>query len=242
MAVDSCDLDGGDEACGEGMIYGVDPMFLSVDSLDFRLAACSPAVNAGSNLSVSDFGLEYDILGNPRIQDDRVDIGAYERDSVEVSYTITDATNSTSQDGAISIDDFSGGQAPYQYYWNGEAGAAALTGLVSGEYELLIVDVNGCEYFYTFEVSFINDISGISEKGAIQYFPNPLSSGNSLTITSSLAIEGEIVVYNSVGQIVAQNTVISPVNQIELDLKGLQKGLYYLKLEQLGFVGKLVVE
>lgn len=242
MAVDSCDLAGGDEACGDGMIYGVDPMFLSVDSLDFRLAACSPAVNAGSNLSVSNFGLEYDILGNPRIQDDRVDIGAYERDSVEVSYTITDATNSTSQDGAISIDDFSGGQAPYQYYWNGEAGAAALTGLVSGEYELLIVDVNGCEYFYTFEVSFINDISDVSDKKAIQYFPNPLSSGNSLTITSSLAIEGKIMVYNSVGQIVIQNTVISPANQIELDLKGLQKGLYYLKLEQLGFVGKLVVE
>lgn len=53
-----------------------DPMFYNAAGLDFRLATNSPCLNTGTNLA----GMtgDVDLDGNPRIQGDRVDMGAYE--------------------------------------------------------------------------------------------------------------------------------------------------------------------
>lgn len=50
----------------------LDPMFVDPDDFDFHLLAGSPCINAG----VADGAPEYDLQGNPRVED--VDIGAYE--------------------------------------------------------------------------------------------------------------------------------------------------------------------
>ena len=63
---------------GDHNISETDPLFVNVANGDFRLEACSPAVNAGNNLIVDTSGILTDLEGNPRIRFDTVDIGAYE--------------------------------------------------------------------------------------------------------------------------------------------------------------------
>jgi hypothetical protein len=67
-----------DVTCGDGMIYNMDPLFVSTD--DFHLLACSPAIDAGT-----DAGAPLDDLdGNPRpfspmgYNPAAVDMGCYE--------------------------------------------------------------------------------------------------------------------------------------------------------------------
>jgi hypothetical protein len=71
-----------------GNLVGVDPILLNkenpagADNIFYtnddglNLASCSPAMNAGSNASIS--GYNTDILNNPRIYNSIVDMGAYE--------------------------------------------------------------------------------------------------------------------------------------------------------------------
>ncbi|MFN0214538.1 MAG: choice-of-anchor Q domain-containing protein [Saprospiraceae bacterium] len=63
---------------GSNNISETDPLFENAANGDFRLEACSPAVNAGNNLIVDTLGIFTDLDGNPRIRFDTVDIGAYE--------------------------------------------------------------------------------------------------------------------------------------------------------------------
>ena len=61
---------------GEGNIES-DPMFVDPDNGNFRLAAGSPAIDAGNNNAVPR-GVKFDLDGNPRIQGCGIDMGAYE--------------------------------------------------------------------------------------------------------------------------------------------------------------------
>jgi len=54
-----------------------DPLFMNAAGGDFRLLACSPAINTGSNAAVPG-GITTDLDNNPRIFGGTVDMGAYE--------------------------------------------------------------------------------------------------------------------------------------------------------------------
>ena len=57
----------------------LDPRFVNPSSDDYRLAFDSPAIDAGETSSVP-ASLVVDLAGEPRVQGDAVDIGAFERD------------------------------------------------------------------------------------------------------------------------------------------------------------------
>lgn len=85
--VSSCEYEGVDP-CEAGMVYNELPSYLSTDPAapDLSLAPGSPAINKGSNLVADTFGLQYDFAGHPRIQQNIVDIGAFESDSTTGAY------------------------------------------------------------------------------------------------------------------------------------------------------------
>ncbi|MCO6475268.1 MAG: DUF11 domain-containing protein, partial [Phaeodactylibacter sp.] len=53
-------------ACGAGVIFGQDPLFIDPANGDLRLQACSPAVDAGDNSANTTTA---DLAGNPRVVD-----------------------------------------------------------------------------------------------------------------------------------------------------------------------------
>ena len=71
----------GDAVCLGGMIYFQDPLFVNEAAKDFHLAAGSPALDAGNNTLVP-ANLTLDLDGNLRILNGTVDIGVYERSSI----------------------------------------------------------------------------------------------------------------------------------------------------------------
>ncbi|MCC6282184.1 MAG: hypothetical protein IT262_16395 [Saprospiraceae bacterium] len=73
----------GVDPCGTGMLYEISPQFASSDPMmpDLSVSSGSPVINKGSNAIVDTFGILYDYLGNPRIRQDTVDLGAYETDT-----------------------------------------------------------------------------------------------------------------------------------------------------------------
>ncbi|MBU9712731.1 LPXTG cell wall anchor domain-containing protein [Bacillus tamaricis] len=76
----------------ELMIFSDDPMFLAPAQGDYRLSAHSPAIDQGNN----GFGSGYsDVGGNTRIQNGKIDIGAFEFQPNIVSLSGGENTNVT---------------------------------------------------------------------------------------------------------------------------------------------------
>lgn len=143
ISAPDCDLPGGDVACGAGNIFATWPAFLDTLNGDFRVAACSPAINAGTNESLE--GILTDLDGNPRILDSLVDMGAYERHAYRIDSVAVAAVSCPSgNDGNI----FMGltGNAPYHYAWQTATGQTGegYENLPAGNYHFSVTDAVGC--------------------------------------------------------------------------------------------------
>ncbi|MCC7464856.1 MAG: hypothetical protein IT261_01220, partial [Saprospiraceae bacterium] len=128
--------------CGPNNIFGIDPMFRDTAAGDYRLSACSPLINMGSNLAAA--GILTDLAGLPRIQDGQVDIGAYET----VPFGLASAPQvkpacSGASNGSIVLQP-ENGCAPYTYQWQPQAGnGPELNGLPPGSYQYTLSDASG---------------------------------------------------------------------------------------------------
>ncbi len=128
--------------CGEGTIIGGDPGFVDAAAGDYRLSACSMLRDAGNNEGLED--VPTDLAGQQRIQDGRVDIGAYETPGFGFSApaTVLPVCSETSP-GSIALHP-SSGCLPYTVSWqNGMESGDALTGLPAGTYYLSLTDQAG---------------------------------------------------------------------------------------------------
>lgn len=145
-----CDLPGGEEACVEGMIIGQNPMFLDEEQGDLHIGACSPAVNGGSN----EYGTEIlnDLDGNPRILEEVMDMGAYERESFYMAVSNIDSVSCNGgEDGVVNFE--TNGDWPLTYFW--ESGIfidTTASGLSAGEYLYTITDAAGCQDTFTLTI------------------------------------------------------------------------------------------
>jgi predicted outer membrane repeat protein len=92
-SVSNCDVEGGvdDSSYGGGYVgdsnINVDPQFVDPAIGDFELQPTSPCINVGQTNAPALAGLNSDLAGNPRIVDSVVDMGAYEAQTVDVSWT-----------------------------------------------------------------------------------------------------------------------------------------------------------
>ncbi len=117
-----------------------DPVFVNQGEHPFQLDENSPAIVAGNPDSGEFLLPETDLAGNPRVQNYRIDIGAYEyQETVEyfctMTFVVLDENNDTIQDAAITLN----GQ---QY----DAGVYVFEDLPAGNYAY---EVNKDGYYET---------------------------------------------------------------------------------------------
>jgi hypothetical protein len=125
--------------------FHTNPLFRNPAAGDYRLSACSPAINAGSNVAVNSLGLLTDLNGDPRIQEGTVDIGAYEHTFTPGPSNLqVDAVCHNTGQGAINWT-LGGGCSPIQYAWTDAQGNSGtrLDSLPAGEYRFTFTDARG---------------------------------------------------------------------------------------------------
>lgn len=142
VSVPNCIVDG-INACEEGMIYQKNPLFRDSINGDFTLAGCSPAINAGKNdyLTVED---SLDLVGNLRILESIVDMGAFEHTSFSAAIIDTmDVSCFGEMDGSIETN--IQGDAPFQTLWVMDSiSGTNINQLAAGDYEFFLSDALGC--------------------------------------------------------------------------------------------------
>lgn len=78
---------------------------------------------------------------------------------MQVAFNIVHPPCVGRDEGVASVQVLSGGIPPYQYFWSTDDSEPILTGLSGGEYEVTIVDGNGCQYDTTLVLAAIQTIS-----------------------------------------------------------------------------------
>lgn len=143
-AAECPDLPGSEQACGEGMLYGLDPMFADSAGGDFRPLPCSPLLNAGNNLWLPN--ADTDLAGQPRILGGTVDIGAYEVQAFRIgaSEILNSPACHDSAEGMVSISTEAG--QPFDLRWFNAAGQQGNTAenLPAGDYTFVAEHSSGC--------------------------------------------------------------------------------------------------
>ncbi|MCH2084993.1 MAG: T9SS type A sorting domain-containing protein [Saprospiraceae bacterium] len=225
-----CLVDGVESACLPENIFETDPLFVDFDENDFRLKACSPAINAGNNdLAIPS---ERDLQGEVRILNDTIDIGAYEREQfhLDISATIIPESSSGASDGAIIIDEITGGTAPYSYLWSNGDNQANIDMLSAGMYSLSVTDEENCSQSWTFDVDLISSTTSADENLSIKVFPNP--STGSLILSSEIVFPrgSQLKVFDLLGQLHLVENLGSGKRQQFIDISSLPNGIYLLQI------------
>lgn len=233
-----CTLDGGDAACGEGILLGLNPLFLDAAAYDFRTAACSPVRNAGDTGGLDSLSLFLDLANQPRIQQNIVDLGAYETPASTIALTavINNASSATGNDGSIELGNITGGTAPYTYQWSNGDTSAFIDMLLADDYHLIATDAEGCSIDSTFTVSFTNETNTFDANQINWYISNnPASVGSaSQVFFKGLSNEEYILeIVNALGQSLHTIPFIVRQSHKKVWIPSLiapQKGSYYLVL------------
>lgn len=160
-----------------------------------------------------------------------VDVSIEEPAELSVTGTITNDTGAG--DGELDIT-VSGGNGGYSYDWSGPNNFSSsdedLSGIIAGEYTVVVTDNNGCETSATFGVPV-----GISEWSYLQSVvvsPNP---SNGLVNVKLTGATGEDVMFNlfdGQGRMVSTKTFAGAngVVQTTLDFSSFANGFYQLQL------------
>ncbi|NUO03702.1 MAG: hypothetical protein HUU01_24065 [Saprospiraceae bacterium] len=245
LSVPACDLPGGPEACAENNLFNLYPRFLDTLAGDFRLAACSPAINAGAYTGLDTLGIQTDLNGAARIQEGIEDMGAFEQpaDTIQAVFHIQHASAAQVADGSLSLISIEGGVPPYLLSWSFGNSGDTLSNLLPGIYPVTVSDSSGCSVTYALEVSAPNaGQPSLEEKNSsFRLRPNPFTGTVILTndhLPTAISSTGVVVLYDAFGREVLREP-LRPINgriKQELDLAHLAAGAYFCAIEVAGIV------
>ncbi len=165
-------------------------------------------------------------------------------DPIGATVSITNAADSSSADGAITVTT-TGGTGPYTYEWSNGETTASLTNLGPGEYEVTVTDASGCENEFTATVSAGVGIFNIANTLAAKLYPNPASNQVFVEVALEKAADVKIEVVNNLGQTVISQTEagVQLVNT-KVNIATLSSGIYLVKITagEASSTQKLIVE
>lgn len=149
------------------------------------------------------------------------------------SSVIVSQTIESSATGSISIN-VTGGQAPYSYLWNTNPPQVlnSATGLLAGNYSVIVTDNTGCSVTFNFVVP--NSV-GIDEKeidSMLEIFPNPISSNLNIKFLEGLNQNAQLKIFNANGQEIYFEKLVSSNknNFVSIDFSKYSNGIYLLQI------------
>ena len=149
-------------------------------------------------------------------------------DAIDSEATITEPGGGE-DNGSISVI-ASGGTAPYTYQWSNGETTPTISNLAAGVYTLAIIDANGCQIVssYSLQVSGFGDINNSFD---FDIYPNPSDGKFLVTIINAAFVQGQVSVYNVLGQTFFNEAVSGSQLEVTVDLGGGVSGVYFVKLE-----------
>lgn len=252
FSVPACTSTGDTTGCGLGNIFGQYPKFVDSTSIQgLQLASGSVAINKGrwhSELTA------LDALGQPRVQDCRVDLGAYESpsilrpdDTLRVKVQVRSTPINMSL-GELDIQQIGGGFPPYRIRWENGDSMKVRSKLAAGQYTLTISDQMGCFKIYTYIIPFttpINELAKVRER--VHFVPNPQTKGQKISMHYEGLYPGqwEIQISDFSGKVLARQNHLLQVKGVlnfpqEFELPA---GMYLINLRKDAHVlsAKLVI-
>lgn len=225
--------------CGIGNIFGQYPKFVDSSSIaGLKLAPGSIAINAGRwhpELPA------LDLASQPRVQDCKVDLGAYESPSILASKDSLSAkaqvrsTPINQALGEIGIQQVTGGFPPYRLLWENGDTVRTRRNLAAGSYTLTLTDQQGCFKNYSFVVPFTTGVRNRVAQGAISLAPNPVPTGQSIKLFYQDIDPGnwELQLLDLTGKQLRNSRInLSNQGEIPIPLDVLPKGIYLLNLSK----------
>jgi len=146
--------------------------------------------------------------------------------------------------GSLKVD-ATGGELPYNYLWSSGQTTAKITNLCAGTYFVTVTSACGCTSMDTAIVKNITSVNDNNIENNIICFPNPTKGELSIDLGKLNQSEYTIEVSDLSGQLVYSEKIFNSANKSKtIDIKGLLKGVYYLKLynKQTNFIRKIIKE
>ncbi len=154
-------------------------------------------------------------------------------DNFTVTGTITNSSCATCTTGAIDVTiNEIVPDAPYTFSWSNGETTEDITGLMPGTYTLTVTGASGCHVIIDFVVGDNDDVS-IDNNGSewlIEVYPNP--ARNNVTIAYNFYNDDNVIMNmtNMLGEIVRSEQIVTSDGIIEMDIKSLQSGVYFINL------------
>ncbi|MEO0898134.1 MAG: T9SS type A sorting domain-containing protein [Bacteroidota bacterium] len=149
-------------------------------------------------------------------------------DTLDIGVTTVSDTSGGGLGSASIV--VAGGTPPYTYSWDGTLGSADSTGLVTGTYNVTVLDSNGCGE--TVEVM-VGDVVGIETEWLtkLRILPNPSSGLIQIDMEMEQTADITLSVYSIRGELIE---TLAPRKSLliseKIDLTNYANGLYFVRI------------
>ncbi len=159
-----------------------------------------------------------------------------DNDLIIDSMVTSSVFNEQSNRGTLSVDTIYGGTAPYSYLWFNEndeiiGTSAIVTGVVLGDYYVIVTDQNNCEQRKNQSLDITDPITDLPELVNFNLYPNPTNQVSYLDLQFVKTVDVTIILLDGIGKQVflLEKTKIRDIHQ-EIDLSNYSSGIFYLKI------------
>jgi PKD repeat protein len=140
-----------------------------------------------------------------------------------VTVDITNASSSTAEDGAATLN-ISGGISPYTILWSTGDETATVENLAAGTYSVMVTDAAGCSTNVPVLIDFTNSIA--DESLQIKLYPNPAKTALYIETNPNMVSRVELV--NMLGQSIMTDEINGTITV--LDVSEYVSGVYFVRI------------
>jgi len=208
----------------------------------FELSENSLCIGRGAD-SVEVSGMWYlapdtDLLGNPRKEVERIDLGAIESVNAQVDFfdfkKIIQEAGDESCPGTFTVL-IEGGTPPFSFLIDGSVndnGDNVIACLEPGSYELSVVDGDGATISASVTVAVVGTDSSITEDNNLRIYPNPAM--DYITVQTTITGHFSIEISSANGHVMYYSDFFG--NSQQVDLTPYKEGIYFIRVRSDAYI------